>query len=77
MNRQRWVSKVLGADRRERKLRLTRAGKSELNRALPFWRRSQESLRKQLSSERWDELAKLMNDEALLTVEEGASDAAI
>jgi len=74
MNRQGWVSKVYGADRRERQLRLTRAGKSELNRTLPYWQRSQESLRKQLGSERWNELTKLMNDTALLMVEEGASD---
>jgi DNA-binding MarR family transcriptional regulator len=32
MNRQGWISKVYGADRRERRLRLTRSGKSELNR---------------------------------------------
>src|SRR6476646_6950804 len=32
MNRQGWVSKVYGADRRERRLCLTRSGKSELNR---------------------------------------------
>jgi len=74
MNRQGWVSKVYGADRRERQLRLTRAGKSELNRTLPYWQRSQESLRKQLGSERWNELTKLMNDTALLMVEEGASE---
>jgi len=77
MNRQGWVSKVYGADRRERQLRLTRSGKSELNRATPFWERSQEGLRKQLGNERWNDLTKLMNDKALLTVEEGASDAAI
>jgi len=35
MNRQGWIAKVYGTDRRERKLRLTRAGKSEFNRALP------------------------------------------
>jgi len=77
MNRQGWGSKVYGADRRERQLRLTRSGKSELNRATPFWERSQEGLRKQLGNERWNDLTKLMNDKALLTVEEGASDAAI
>lgn len=77
INRRGWVSKVYGADRRERQLRLTHAGKLELNRAIPYWQRSQESLRKQLGNERWNDLTKLMNDRALLTVEEGASDAAI
>jgi len=74
MNRQGWLSKVYGADRRERQLRLTRAGKSELNRIFPYWQRSQEGLRKQLGSERWNDLMKLMNDTALLMVEQGASD---
>jgi DNA-binding MarR family transcriptional regulator len=77
MTRQGWISKTYGADRRERKLRLTRAGKAELTGALPFWQTSQERLRKQLGSERWNDLEKLMNDKALLAVREGAFDAAI
>jgi DNA-binding MarR family transcriptional regulator len=74
MNRQGWVSKVHAEDRRQRQLRLTRAGNSELKRATPYWQRSQESLRHQLGNERWNDLTKLMNDTALLLVEEGASD---
>ncbi|MEA2542616.1 MAG: hypothetical protein QOH35_3982, partial [Acidobacteriaceae bacterium] len=74
MNRQGWISKVYGTDRRERRLRLTRAGKSEFNRAVPNWQKSQQSLRNQLGNERWDDLMKLMNDTASLMVEQGASD---
>jgi DNA-binding MarR family transcriptional regulator len=74
MNRQGWVSKVHGADRRERQLRLTRAGKSEFNRAVPYWQRSQESLRNQLGKERWDHLANLINDTTSLIAERGAFD---
>src|ERR1700758_1649837 len=74
MNRQGWVSKVHAEDRRQRQLRLTRAGNSELKRATPYWQRSQESLRHQLGNERWNDLTKLMNDTASLLVEEGASD---
>jgi DNA-binding MarR family transcriptional regulator len=74
MTRQGWISKIYGTDRRERRLHLTRAGKSEFNRAVPNWQKSQESLRKQLGSERWNDLMKLMNDTASLIVEQGASD---
>jgi len=74
MNREGWISKVYGADRRERRLRLTRSGKSELNRAVPYWQRSQESLRNQLGKERWDHLAKLINDTTSLIAERGAFD---
>jgi len=74
MNRQGWISKVYGTDRRERRLRLTRAGKSEFNRAVPHWHRSQDSLRDQLGKERCDALMKLMNDTASLITERGAFD---
>jgi DNA-binding MarR family transcriptional regulator len=74
MNRQGWISKVYGTDRRERRLRLTRAGKSEFNRAAPYWQRSQDSLRGQLGKERWDDMMKLMNDTASLIAERGAFD---
>lgn len=70
MNRQGWIAKIYGADRRERRLRLTRAGKSEFNRAVPSWQRSQERLRVQLGQERWDDLTKLMNDTASLIAEQ-------
>jgi DNA-binding MarR family transcriptional regulator len=74
MSRRGWISKVYGTDRRERRLRLTRSGKSELNRAVPYWQRSQESLRNQLGKERWEDLAKLINDTTSLIAERGASD---
>ncbi len=76
MSRQGWISKVYGADRRERQLRLTRAGKSELNRAVPYWQRSQDNLWKQLGRERWNDLTKLINDTATLIMNEEASDGA-
>jgi DNA-binding MarR family transcriptional regulator len=76
MNRQGWISKFYGTDRRERRLRLTRAGKSEFNRAVPYWQRSQDSLRNQLGEERWHDLAKLINDTTSLIAERGAFDGA-
>jgi DNA-binding MarR family transcriptional regulator len=71
MNRQGWIAKVYGTDRRERRLRLTRAGRSEVDRAIPYWKKSQEALRRQLGKARWDELMKLMNDIAPVIAEQG------
>lgn len=76
MNRQGWITKIYGTDRRERRLRLTRVGKSEFNRAVPSWQKSQEMLRVQLGKERWDDLTKLMNDITSVIAEQGGFDGA-
>lgn len=64
-----WVAKKYGTDRRERLLRLTRTGESELNRALPHWRSTQERLRARLGKQRWDELTTLINDTTAIIAE--------
>jgi DNA-binding MarR family transcriptional regulator len=74
MNREGWISKVYGTDRRERRLRLTAVGKSEFNRAVPHWRKSQETLRVQLGKRQWDELSKLMNAITSLIAAQGGFD---
>ena len=76
MNRQGWIAKIHGSDRRERRLRLTRAGRSEFGRALPHWQKSQDTLRAQLGKERWDGLTTLMSDLASLITEQGGFDGA-
>jgi DNA-binding MarR family transcriptional regulator len=76
MNTHGWIQKSHGADRRERRLRLTRTGKSEFNRALPHWRSTQETLRLQLGKQRWDDLTKLLNDTTSLIAEQGDLDGA-
>ena len=76
MKRQRWIAKIYGTDRRERRLRLTRVGRSEFNRAVPYWQKSQEMLRVQLGKERWHGLTKLMNDITTLVAEQGGFDGA-
>jgi DNA-binding MarR family transcriptional regulator len=65
-----WIAKKYGTDRRERRLRLTRAGESEFNRAVPYWQSAQENLRKRLGKRRWDELTKLINDTASMLTEQ-------
>lgn len=70
MTRNGWIGKHYGADRRERRLRLTRAGEAEFNRAAPSWRNTQEALREQLGKGRWDELTKLISDTTSILAEQ-------
>jgi DNA-binding MarR family transcriptional regulator len=76
MNREGWIAKVYGTDRRERRLRLTRVGKAEFTRALPYWRKSQEGLRVRLGKKRWDDVTELTNDITSLMAEQGDFDGA-
>lgn len=76
MNKRGVIAKIHGSDRRERRLRLTKAGKSEWNRAVPYWQSTQEALRAQLGKQRWDDLTKLMNDTTSLIAERGGSNGA-
>ena len=69
MIRQGWIAKIYGKDRRERRMRLTRVGKSEFNRAVPHWQSTQEALRVRLGKQRWDDLTKLVNDLTSLAAE--------
>lgn len=75
MDRHGWIAKKYGTDRRERRLRLTRAGESEFSRAVPYWRTAQETLRDRLGKRRWDELTKLINDTTSVVAEPGGLDA--
>ena len=75
MSRNGWIGKHYGTDRRERRLRPSRAGESEFNRALPNWQTAQESLRERLGKRRWDELTKLINDTIPIIAEQSNSDA--
>ncbi len=56
MSREGWITDRRGADRRERRLRLSRAGESQLRRALPFWERVQARMRGQLGEPTWNAL---------------------
>jgi DNA-binding MarR family transcriptional regulator len=75
MSRNGWIGKHYGTDRRERRLRLTRAGESEFNRALPNWQTAQESLRERLGKRRWDELTKLISNTSSMIAEQPNPDA--
>lgn len=56
MVRNGWIAERRGADRRERLLRLSRAGEKQLARALPIWEQVQSRLRRKLGETRWKEL---------------------
>lgn len=59
MVRHGWIAQRRGADRRERLLRLSRAGEKQLARALPVWEQVQSRLRRKLGETRWKELLRL------------------
>ncbi len=51
-----WIAERRGEDRRERRLRLAKAGEAQLNRALPVWGKVQSRLRRQLGEQAWKNL---------------------
>jgi DNA-binding MarR family transcriptional regulator len=59
MVRQGWIAERRGGDRRERWLRLSDAGKAQLNRALPTWEQVQARLRDRLGEQAWTALEQL------------------
>lgn len=61
MARHGWISERRGRDRRERWLRLARPGQLQLKRALPAWENVQARMRRQLGSQAWDQLLRMIN----------------
>ena len=55
-----WVEARTGADRRERRLRVTPAGRRRLQQSVPNWGRAQARLKKALGSEDWGRLSKAL-----------------
>jgi DNA-binding MarR family transcriptional regulator len=61
MRRRGWIAERRGGDRRERLLRLAKAGETQLDRALPLWDETQSRLRSQLGDQAWQDLFQLTN----------------
>jgi DNA-binding MarR family transcriptional regulator len=59
MTRERWIAERRGNDRRERWLRLAKAGEARLRRATPAWERVQSRLRRNLGESGWKNLMHL------------------
>jgi DNA-binding MarR family transcriptional regulator len=62
MERQGWISRREGMDRREWRIQLSKAGKAKFERALPRWEEAQTLVRKKLGEQRWSEAMKFTND---------------
>jgi DNA-binding MarR family transcriptional regulator len=62
MSKHGWIASQAGADRRERRLGMSAAGKLIFNRALPHWQRAQSDLRARFGLERWNNLMNATND---------------
>ena len=73
MSRRRWVAERPGEDRRERWLRLAKAGDAQLNRVLPAWQRVQSHLRHQLGAEVWNNLLHLTQQITTLATIQGGT----
>lgn len=56
MVREGWIAERRGEDRRERRLRLAKAGETQFKRALPAWEKVQSRLRRQLGEQVWKNL---------------------
>src|SRR6266852_9051460 len=71
MDREGWIAERRGEDRRERLLRLAKAGRSQFNRALPSWEKAQAQLGRQLGDKRWHALMKLTNEVTTMVTTQG------
>jgi DNA-binding MarR family transcriptional regulator len=59
MSRHGWIAKRRGEDRREWRMRLSKAGETQFKQALPHWERAQTQLRRRLGDELSSDLMKL------------------
>jgi DNA-binding MarR family transcriptional regulator len=73
MRREGWISEHAGADRRERRLRLSGAGARKLQGALAVWEGVQSRLRRRLGEQSWKSLMQLTHQVTDLVRREGDS----
>jgi DNA-binding MarR family transcriptional regulator len=52
-----WLQSLAAQDRRELRISLTAEGKQEYERALPYWRSAQETLKQALGKKAWNRLS--------------------
>src|SRR5882724_11183983 len=71
MGREGWIAERRGEDRRERLLRLAKAGRYQFDRALPCWEKAQTRLGRQLGEKRWHALMKLTNEVTTMVTTQG------
>jgi DNA-binding MarR family transcriptional regulator len=62
LDRNGWIAKREGNDRRERRIALTQTGEAQLRRGLPRWEEAQARLRSRLGDQRWADLLTLTGE---------------
>ena len=73
MGRKGWIAERRGEDRRERWLRLAKAGEAQFNRALPAWEKVQSRLRRRLGKQAWTGLLEITHQVTDLVTTQGDS----
>ena len=71
MGRHGWIAKRRGEDRREWRMRPSKAGETQFKKALPHWEKAQKQLRRQLGEELSDNLMKLTQKVSKALIEKG------
>ena len=73
MGRHGWIAKRRGQDRREWRMRLSKAGETQFNQALPHWQKAQTQLRRQLGDELSNNLMQLTQNVTNALIDKGES----
>lgn len=68
-----WIADRRGADRRERRVRLAKAGEAQFRRALPAWEKVQSRLRRQMGEQAWRNLLEITHQVTDLVTTQGDS----
>jgi DNA-binding MarR family transcriptional regulator len=62
LSRHGWIDKRSGEDLRERRIRLSKAGQLQFEKAVPLWEKAQAGIRRKLGDGPWNTLLKFTND---------------
>ena len=71
MGRHGWIAKRRGEDRREWRMRLSKAGEAQFKHALPHWENAQRQVRRQLGDELSDNIMKLTQETTNALIDKG------
>jgi DNA-binding MarR family transcriptional regulator len=71
MTRNGWIASRPGKDRRERWLRLAKAGEAQLKHATPHWKKVQDRLRHEFRDEGWESLLSLTHQVTKAATDKG------
>lgn len=72
LSRHGWIDERQGEDRRERLLRLSKAGRRKLEMTTPVWQETQDRLRRRLGQQEWRELFELTGKAARAALDDSS-----